>query len=479
MKTKTITQLFLFMLGVNFTCISQTNMPSFFSNNMILQQQENVAIWGTDAPGAIIEVHTSWGAEKVVKTKANGKWETNILTKEASFEKQEITVQGSSKIVLHNILIGEVWFCSGQSNMEWPMDGKKKSPVNNAEELIATSSNANIRLFNTERSASLSLKDNVIGSWAEATSESVQEFSAVGYLFARKLFEELQIPIGIIEASWGGTKIESWLPKDRVEKYTDIKIPDSLSKKQSKNNRPTLQYNAMIYPFKNYNIKGFLWYQGESNCNYPKPYKDYIHTLINSWRAQWRQKNLPFYSVQIAPYSYHEIKDTPIINANLIREAQSLVVQEIPNTGVVITNDIGQCDNIHPPEKNILAKRLANLALAEQYSFKNISYRGPEYKSMKIRKNKVIIAFNFYGKNKDNQSFDSTKALKNFVIAGSDHIFYPAKVKINKNQKLTIYSDKVKKPVAVRYGFEDCLEGSLFSKSGLPVSLFRTDTWGN
>lgn len=325
----------------------------------------------------------------------------------------------------------------------------------------------------------MSLKDNVIGSWAEATSESVQEFSAVGYLFARKLFEELQIPIGIIEASWGGTKIESWLPKDRVEKYTDIKIPDSLSKKQSKNNRPTLQYNAMIYPFKNYNIKGFLWYQGESNCNYPKPYKDYIHTLINSWRAQWRQKNLPFYSVQIAPYSYHEIKDTPIINANLIREAQSLVVQEIPNTGVVITNDIGQCDNIHPPEKNILAKRLANLALAEQYSFKNIPYRGPEYKSMKIRKNKVIIAFNFYGKNKDNQSFDSTKALKNFVIAGSDHIFYPAKVKINKNQKLTIYSDKVKKPVAVRYGFEDCLEGSLFSKSGLPVSLFRTDTWGN
>jgi sialate O-acetylesterase len=446
---------------------------------MILQQQENIAIWGTDEPGSIIELHTSWGVEKVVKTKANGKWQTTILTEKASFEKQEITIKGSLTIVLRNILIGEVWFCSGQSNMEMPMRGFKNAKVNNAEELISTSKNSYIRLFNTERSASLTLEDDVTGSWQEANMESVKKFSAVGYIFGRKLFEKLQIPIGIIESSWGGTRIECWLPKTSIEKYSELKVPNTLAKDQNKQKKPTLLYNAMIHPFKNYTIKGFLWYQGESNRFYPKPYKDYIHTLINSWRAQWRQKNLPFYSVQIAPYSYHEIRNAPIMNANLIREAQSLAATEISNTGVVITADVGKCDDIHPPEKRIISERLANWALAKQYNFKDIPYRSPEYKSMRIKKNKAILCFNFYGKDKENKTFDRNRDFKNFVIAGADKVFYPAKVELNKNQTLTIYSDKVKKPVAVRYGFVDCLEGSLFSKSGLPVSLFRTDTWGN
>ncbi len=468
---------FLFVFLGFSVCFSQTKMPSFFSNNMVLQQLDDVSIWGTDAPGSTIEIHTSWGVDESTLTDTNGKWQASIPTKKASFETQEITIQGSSTIVLSHILIGEVWFCSGQSNMEIPMRGFEKSPINDAEELISTSQNNHIRLFNTERSASLSLEEDVTGTWEEATPQSVQNFSAIGYIFGRKLFEKLQIPIGIIEASWGGTQIESWLPQKSIEKYVEIKIPDSLPKEQDQQKRPTLLYNAMIHPFKNYAIKGILWYQGESNRSNPKPYKDYMHTLVNSWRAQWEQNDLPFYFVQIAPYGYSEFRNTPVMYANLIREAQSLSAQEIPNTGVVITTDVGKCDDIHPPEKKIIANRLANWALAEQYGFKEIPYRSPEYKSMKVEKNKAIIAFRFYGKNKDNLTLDNKRTLRNFEIAGTDKKFHPAKVIINKNQTVTVFSPNVENPKAVRYGFVDCLEGSFFSAAGLPISPFRTDFW--
>jgi len=468
----------IFVLTCSF-CFSQTKMASFFSNNMVLQQQENVPIWGTDTPGSTIEIHASWGDEKTTITDANGKWQTNILTKKASFESQEITVKGSSAIALKNVLIGEVWFCSGQSNMEMPMKGLKGAPINQGKELTNTSENPNIRLFNTPRTASLVEEVDVIGTWEEANPESVQNFSAVGYIFGKKLFDQLQIPIGIIEASWGGTPIECWLPKTSIQKYPKIIVPDTLSKIQEQQKRPTALYNAMIYPFGKYAIKGVLWYQGEGNRNNGAIYKNYMQTLISSWRDQWQQSTLPFYFVQIAPFDYNAKQKNKGggFGANLVRESQSFAARDIPNTGVVITTDVGKCDQIHPPEKNTIALRLANWALAQQYDIKNIAYRSPEYKSMKIKKNKAILSFNFYGTTKDNQILDSKRELKNFVIAGEDKIFHPAQVKMKKNKTITVYSDEVKNPVAVRYGFEDCLEGSLFSNAGLPVSPFRTDDW--
>ena len=458
-------------------CFSQTKMPSFFSNNMVLQQNENVAIWGTDEPGSMIDIHTSWGVDKRVKTEENGKWRTKIPTKKGSFENQKITIKGSSTITLKNVLIGEVWLGSGQSNMEMALGGFKNAPVNNGEELINTSTNTYIRLFNTERSASLSLEDDVVGSWEETNPETVRSFSAIGYLFGRKLFEELQVPIGIIESSWGGTPIECWLPGNSIQKHPEIKVPATMSKDVNKRKRPTFLYNAMIHPFKNYTIKGLLWYQGEANRKNSHFYKDYMIALVTSWRSQWKNNSLPFYFVEIAPFSYENNKDTKAIKANLVREAQRLAANEIPNTGMVVTTDVGKCNQIHPPEKNVIAKRLANWALTKQYNFKNIPYRSPEYDSMKIKDDKAILTFRFFGENEANLSFDNNRTLENFEIAGADHIFYEAKVKINKDQTLSVYSDKVKNPVAVRYGFVDCLEGSLFSKAGLPVSPFRTDDW--
>lgn len=456
---------------------SQTNMPSFFADNMVLQQNENVQIWGTDKPNQQINIKTSWGENKSTITGKDGSWKTTILTNKASFKTQTVTIKGTSTRVLNNVLLGEVWFCSGQSNMEMPMRGFKNSPINNSEFFIASSKNSNIRLFNAKRSASLTLENNIDGSWEEATPKSVKNFSAVGYFFAKTLFAKLQIPIAIIEASWGGTKIECWLPKLQVVKYDNIKIPDSLPLDEKKQKQPTLLYNAMIYPFRNYNIKGFLWYQGETNRSNPSPYKDYMHTLIMSWREQWRQNHLPFYFVQIAPYSYNQYRNSPVINANLIREAQSLVVQQIPNTGVVVTADVGKCNDIHPPEKEIIANRLANWALAKQYGLKDISYRSPEFKKLFIKKNKAILSFNFYEETKPHVGFKRHKNITNFELAGTNRIFYPAKAKIYNNKTIIVSSTKVKNPVAVRYGFQDCLQGSLFSNTGLPVSPFRTDNW--
>lgn len=473
--------LVLFFILISPLCFSQTKIPSFFSNDMILQQKESVSIWGTDAPNVPLEIETSWGEKSKTTADANGIWKTKIPTIAASFTKHTITIKGTTTISLENVLLGEIWFCSGQSNMEMQMKALNKNPTQKSEELISTSLNTNIRLFNSEHNTSLSLENDVIGKWEEANPESVSKFSAVGYLFGKTLFEKLQIPIGIIEASWGGTSIECWLPQKNILEYPEIKIPTSLYKDQEKEKKPkpTLLYNAMIHPFRDFSIKGFLWYQGEGNRNNGSYYKKYMQTLISSWRDQWQQKALPFYFVQIAPFDYntkYKVK-TATFGANLVREAQVFAAQEIVNTGLVVSTDAGKCNDIHPTQKNIIAERLANWALAKQYNFKEIVYRSPEYKGITIKKNNAIIAFNFFGNKNENNKLDTKKELKDFVIAGEDKVFYAAKVKINKNQTLTVYSDMVEKPVAVRYGFVDCLEGSLFSNSGLPVSPFRTDDW--
>ena len=467
---------FLFFL-VAIASYSQTTLPSFFGDSMVLQQQEHVAIWGFDVPDTPIQIKTTWGETSETVASSEGIWKTTLKTNKASFDRHIITIKGTTTVTIENVLVGEVWFCSGQSNMEMPLKGFKTSPVNNSGKFISTANNPNIRLFNNKRSASLLPETNANGIWEESTLASASEFSAIGYMFSKKLFDNLNIPIGIIESSWGGTRIEAWIPADSISKYPDIKIPGVLPIDENKQKLPSLLYNAMIHPFKNYTIKGILWYQGESNRTNPKPYKDYMRTLINSWRTQWNNGELPFYFVQIAPYAYNKHRSTPTINANLIREAQWQVAQEVPNTGIVITTDAGNCDDIHPPKKEIIANRLANWALAEQYQIQEIDYQSPEYSSMKIKNNKIILSFNFFSKNKKHRVFNSKTTIKSFAIAGKDRKFYPAMVEINKDQTLTIYNHMVKKPIAVRYGFVDCLDGSLFSDIGLPVSAFRTDNW--
>lgn len=230
----------------------------------------------------------------------------------------------------------------------------------------------------------------------------------------------------------------------------------------------------MIHPFQNYTVKGLLWYQGESNRSQPKPYKSYMKDLIGSWRKQWKENSLPFYFVQIAPFDYAKNKKGIAIKSNLIREAQLQISQEIKNTGIVITTDVGDCNDIHPSKKIIVAKRLSNWALANQYNVKNLPFKSAEFKSMKVKEAEVILKFKFY----KNDYFLSSENIRGFEIAGADKVFYPAKTFINKNKKsITVRHKKVNKPIAIRYGFETCFESNLKTKSGLPISVFRTDNW--
>lgn len=458
---------------------SQTTLPSFFGDNMVLQQNETIAIWGSDSPNTKIEITAGWGAKSTVETTANGTWKTTLKTIKASFDTYTVVIKGSSTLTLKNVLLGEVWFCSGQSNMEMPMKGMKNSPINRSNEFILNSENPRIRLFNTERNWGMQAATDVKGSWQEAKPGSVSDFSAVGYLFAKKIHDLLNIPVGIIESSWGGTKIEAWIPKDSLSRYSFVKIPTNMPEKESGRKQSTFLYNGMIAPFKNLKIKGFLWYQGESNRMHPEHYKDLMHTLVGSWRAQWGDMRLPFYFVQIAPYGYAKHRDNPDIKAAMLREAQLLASQEIPNSGMVVTADVGDCDDIHPPEKELIANRLAYWALGQQYGFDSLQYQSPVYKAMKTEGQKIIISFDDKLKNNGNGLSSFGQTIKGFAIAGSNQIFYPATATLNKDKTITVSSEKVKKPVAVRYNFESCYKGNLFNTAKLPVSPFRTDKWND
>ena len=471
---KKLVKCFVCIFLITISIQAQTKIPSVFSDNMVLQQKEKVAVWGKDIPNSQINITTSWGAKSYTKVDENGFWKTKIKTKKASFNTESITIKGSTTITLKNVLIGEVWFCSGQSNMDMPMGGLRKSKVLNADVYIEKPVNKNICLFNNPRAASTSPNFKTGGKWEVSNKISAKKFSAIGYIFGLQLFEKLNIPIGIIESAWGGTRIESWIPKNKLLKYSDIKFAKTLPKEQKKQKRPTFLYNAMIHPFQDFKVKGFLWYQGESNRTKPKLYASLKKDLISSWRTQWNDQKLPFYFVQIAPFNYVKIKKGKVNYANFIREAQLKISKEIKNTGLVVTTDVGDCNDIHPSKKGKVAKRLSNWALANQYNYSKLNYKSAEFKSMKVKGNKVILNFKFFNKDE----FVSTENIKGFSIAGADKVFYPANVSINKNKKsVTLQSDKVAKPVAVRYGFLDCFESNLKTKSDLPISVFRTDFW--
>lgn len=444
---------------------SQTKLPSFFSNNMVLQQNEKVSIWGTDKPNIIITVIGNWGNEASVKSDNNGKWKLKIKTPYAGGP-YKLTIKGTEKITLNNVLIGEVWLCSGQSNMNMPVKGYSNQPIIGSNDAILNSKNDRIRLFNPERNTSLKPLNNVSGEWNEATPKSVKDFSATAYFFGKKLEQTLNVPIGLIHTSWGGSTVETWMDKETLSEFKTIKFPTKIPEGKVQK-IPTLLYNAMLHPFVGYTMKGVIWYQGESNRANSNLYKKTFPTLIKSWRQKWQQGNFPFYFVQIAPFNYKDV------NASFLREVQLQTMQNVVNTGMAVTLDIGECKNIHPSKKNTVGKRLAYWALAKDYQFSEIGYSGPIYKEMKIIGEKIKLHFEFA----ENGLTSFGEDLSGFEIAGEDKIFYSATAKIQKNKTINVWANEVKKPVAVRYAFKNCVKGTLFNTEGLPASSFRTDNW--
>ena len=440
-------------------------LPSVLSDHMVLQQESNITIWGwTTATSETISVSGSWNNEKVSVEAYQGKWTLQLQTPKAGGP-YTLTISGHEQLVLEDVLIGEVWVASGQSNMEWT----PKHGLLNAETEIEAAQWPSIRFFQIDKQIADHPQENSSGHWVVCSPESMQDFSSVAYFFGRELHTKLSVPVGLISTNWGGTPIETWIPEALIHEDKELKeAAEQLTPRAWWPHGAGLAFNAMVYPLVNYQIAGCIWYQGESNRENASSYYTSFPVLIRSWRKLWK-KDFPFYFAQIAPFKYDKPES---IGAAIVRDAQLQTMLTVPKTGMAVTNDIGNLENIHPINKQEVGRRLALWALAKDYQVKSLGYFGPLYRNMEVDKNKIILSFDHTGSG----LMKKGKTLTHFTIAGEDQVFYPAKATIKDNQVI-VRASEVKKPVAVRFAFTDTAEPNLYNSLGLPASAFRTDTW--
>jgi len=449
---------------------AEVRFPSVIGDNMVLQRGEPVPVWGWDAAGTKVSV--AIGDAAVTATAgADGRWTAYLPAMKAGGP-HDITVKGTSEATIKNVLVGEVWFCSGQSNMEW-----RVRQSDNPEEEIAAAKYPQIRHIKfPHRPADNPQADIPSDGWKICSPETAGDFTAVGYFFGRFLHKELDVPIGLLGCNWGGTRIEPWTPPAgfrAVPKLANIagtldQFP-SLRKNGTINHQtPLALYNGMVAPVIPYGIRGAIWYQGESNNGEGMLYYEKMKALITGWRSTWQKPNLPFYYVQLAPYRYG---GSPERLAG-IWEAQ-LKTLSVPHTGMAVTVDIGNRTDIHPKNKQDVGKRLGLWALAKDYGKKDLVYSGPLYKSMKVKDDAVTISFNHVGGGLVSRD---DKPLSHFTIAGEDKVFVEATATIE-GGSVVVRAEGVKKPLAVRFGWHQEAEPNLSNKNGLPASPFRTDSW--
>ena len=465
----------VFVLIASLTAEAKVTLPAIFSDNMVLQQNTQVNVWGKAAPGEKVTVKASWLDKAVTaKAAANGKWTVKLKTPKATTN-QSVTVSGENEITINNVLIGEVWLCTGQSNMEFPVsrhpDVKWNTGMLNEAEELKDADYPEIRLFHVKHQlAHEGELDDCEGEWLVCNPKNLYDFSAVGFVFGRKLYKELKMPVGLIQSTWGGTHAESWTKLDVMKKnplYADVLKDFALEGvKQQKNycKVPATLWNGMIHPILGYTIKGNIWYQGESNSIRADKYQQVFTNMINSWRKEWKQPDMPFYFVQIAPHYGQPAT---------IREAQLRTWQSgLKNVGMAVITDAGDSLDIHPRNKTVTGERLAAWALAKQYG-KDVTYSGPLFKTMKVEGNKAVLSFDYAD---DGLMTPDNEPVKGFIVAGEDRRFYPATALI-RGDKLEVSAPQVSVPVAVRYAYCNFFRVNLYNKAGFPATPFRTDTW--
>ena len=436
-------------------------LPNIFSDNMVLQRNSEVKIWGWGSPKEEITITTSWNNHEYKTTPNNeANWNLNISTPEAGGP-FEITIRGYNQISLKNILIGEVWLCSGQSNMEM----NASWGIKNGEEEIKLANHPNIRFFSIPKLTSTAPQDNLPADWKECTPETMKYFSAVAYFFALHLQEDLKdVPIGLINSSWGGTPAEIWIPEATIKNDPVLaEAARKLSITEYGPNLPGHAFNAMINPLGGFKIAGAIWYQGESNVG-AQHYEKTLSSLINSWRKKWDQ-DFPFYYVQIAPYQYGDEHFSGVE----IQNAQRKVLQLVGNTGMAMTSDISTTDDLHPKDKKTVGNRLAEIALKKHYKTRNTVVEGPLFKNIAIQGNTISITFD----NAEGLHFRNKKTAL-FEIAGSDGGYHPATAKI-KNNRIEVTSRDVKEPKRVRFAWKNTAQSDLFNSAHLPASAFESE----
>ena len=455
---------------------AKVDLPQLFADNMVLQQQSDVALWGKAEAGAKVTITTTWSkAKTVAKADADGDWFVRLATPAAGGP-YEITFDDGDKLTLKNVLIGEVWICSGQSNMEMQMSGYDGQPVAGAADMIMTAKpSVAIRSCNVKRVLALDPLEECEAVWYEHTPEGVREASATAYMFARKLHEVLGIPVGIINVSWGGSRIEAWMSEELLRKefageinmkHLDVDVmPEKNPFKTA-----SVLYNGMMHPIAPFTAKGFIWYQGCSNRHNPEQYVRLQPAFVKMLRQMWESEDMGFYFTQIAPYDYPG-EVTGCAGAELMW-AQARTLPLIPKSAMATTLDTGERHCIHPANKKVVGDRLAYLALSMDYGYDAINVFPPVYKSAEVVDGKVNVLFDVDSRGLNPINED----LAGFEVAGPDGVYYPAVGRVGNNKRvITVTCPEVSEPVAVRYAMKNWSAASVFSSAGVPASPFKAE----
>ncbi|MEG0993699.1 MAG: sialate O-acetylesterase [Bacteroidales bacterium] len=444
-------------------------LPAFFGSNMVLQQRENIKIWGKGTPGKKVRIKNTWDrtTRQTVADK-DGNWSLFLSTPQAGGP-YSLEISDGQSVFLEDIMIGEVWFCSGQSNMEMPVKGFRGQPVESAQEtIISANERAPLRLFNVKRAYATTPKEDVEGDWQKCTPGNVASFSATAYFFGNLLQKALNVPVGLIHSSWSASKIEAWMSKESLERFPEIKIDfDTDTEIKQPNITPTLLYNGMVKPFDGFKVKGIIWYQGESNSSNPDLYSRLFSVWVEQNRSFFQSDSLPVYFTEIAPY---QSNDKNGINLPLFRASQLKSMREIPFTGMAFTQDVGSELFIHSPYKRQVGERLAYWALAKTYGKEGFGYAGPVLGGYQLKEDKIELKFDFAenGLNPENAE------IIGFEIAGDDGIFYPANARIiNGSSRVSIWNDSIQSPRQLRYAFRNYTVSNLTNGYGLPAAGFQ------
>lgn len=455
-------------------------LPEQIGSHMVLQQKTNARLWGKATPGATVSAKGDWQSGMAsAKAGADGTWMLTIATPEASFTPHTLTVseQGGETVTLTDVLIGEVWLCSGQSNMEMPLNGFWNCPVNNSNEEIATSGEwgGRVRMVTIPKTGAVTPQESVKGQWQVPSPDTAPWMSATGWFFAKMLTRTLQVPVGIVSCAWGGASVEGWSPRELLNGYPDINLERQL--KEGWNGKwweyytPLVMYNGMFHPVRHYTVRGILWYQGEANVGKDQTYAERLRNMVDAWRRDMggTAEQLPFYLVQIAPWAGYGDSDS----AGRFRDSQYQATTLIPNSGIVCTIDLvepWERDQIHPAEKQKVGERLAYMALNRTYGYKQIACDSPEYDHKEIRGSEVEVFFKFA-----DEGLSPWQDIRGFELCGADGVFHEAQARLNEpNKSVIVSSEAVPKPVAVRYCYRAFMCGNLRNHRNLPAFPFSS-----
>lgn len=472
-------KLFLMAIGASFFAMrsqAEVRLPHLISDGMVIQQNSEVRLWGWDDAGTTVTVTTSWSDDTYSATTGDdGKWSVRVSSPAASFDPLSITFDDGDKTTIENILSGEVWVCAGQSNMEMPVKGFGNCPVKDYNLEIMNAADG-IRSVKIPSVMSTTPLEDAECEWRISSPETVGEFSATGYFFAKTVRQSLNIPVGLIEANKGGSRVESWLDEDNLKKYTDEPLDsvEMIDKYSWDFHRPLLWGNGTFHPILNYTVKGILFYQGCSNVGDPAgQYTDRLKLLVEQWRRDFGEGEIPFYFVEIAPYRNDDGMEGE--SGARLREQQYNATKVIPNSAMVGTNDLVypyEYSQIHPAQKQQVGQRLAFLALSKTYGKKGFVCESPVFQSMSISNDTVFVQLDY-----KSDGISRFEDLQGFEVAGEDKVFHKANAYHYWLQGIVITCPEVKNPVAVRYCFKNFEIGNVGNLGGLPLIPFRTDDW--